>query len=617
MAIHNSASEASTPNVSNQGLGNEAQVFETNLGKASSGQKGGRALTFGGSGLSLMSAGQGSEYTNNIANVLADIYKNSQRSLKPAIHILDKEVLNLAYSTIVVSLQNKDDISYFIILLEATGRKPLTASEIMSEYTALTKAPNQNRFAIYTADAAIDDVLHNHIHTVLRSHYKADKFVSVDGIVLHTNHSEFDKIAHMIATIAYNACLAETVIDGENVKDLDLELSAREVASSGERLKYESFMGKSTHATPNELDAPVRSDWRVDLVSVNTSNTVRSLNLQNNRNQITRVAGFVDALPEETTINDNGVAKQVLRFRPHIVVTSNSSTCPTLGFALLGLLSSTVMTKQNMWLGALRPTTKQNVGALNVITKVDKGVGEKIDLSNKKYSMDEVWSVIAQMYSLDPVVSMDVEAFGPQTYYLSAFSAAANPINTGEKQAAGRLIVSAASQLTGGRFPSNFNPDLVFAHEGVIIPTGTYTDKHGERDIREIDLALLANMTDDPAILNTWALSNLPASKSGLDPFITKVDIINRLIPSAEITGKAIRVTFSALFINELINTAIACNFNADIDPEVKRNADHNLSIMASMYQGAGINSNAGFAREFVAAGPNYHSLYSSAFYNR
>lgn len=612
MAVRTNADGSQEPNITNEGLGNDtAPSFEAPFKNTARGTNGEKVLTFSNSRLSLMQAGQGSEYTDGIAKTLQAIYDNSQRPVKPVIHVLDKDALKLAYSTIIISLklENKNTIPYFVILLEATGRKSMTASDIVNEYNTFMKMPNAHH-NIYTADDAIDDVLNDHIKRVLTQQYGSGQLIAVDGVVLNANHTKFENFSHMLATIAYNACYTETALDEGQTVDLNIE--AAMVESKNKRLKFISNMDKTVVSFRNELDAPVRADWHISLKSVDISNNITSLNLQNTEQEITRVAGFVDAIPEETQINDNGILKNEIRFRPHIVITSNSSVYPTIGFTLLGLLSANLMVKPSMWLGAVRPVNKTNVGALNLMAKLDKGVGERIDLSNKKYDSAEVWAVINQMFSLSPVISMDVESFGPQSYYTSVFSLAANSKNPDLQRRAAQHIINTAHLLTSGRFPSEFSPHAIFAYDGVTIPLGTYTNNHGDHDIRDIDLTYLASKTDDPAILNSWAISNLPASASGINPFITKVEIINKIVPNAEINGKGTRVTFTNEFISTLERCAAEAGLKANFEPQVKLAVDQNLSIMSSLYGAAGLQTQAGFAHEYFQAGPTFVTPYSN-----
>ena len=186
-----------------------------------------------------------------------------------------------------------------------------------------------------------------------------------------------------------------------------------------------------------------------------------------------------------------------------------------------------------------------------------------------------------------------------------------------EKIAAQRLIIETASWLTSGKFPSNFNPNEIFASDGVVIPVGKWSDKSGERDIREIDLAFNASHTDSMEFLTTWAQSNLPKHITGLDPYMTKVNIISKLIPSAEITGKAIRVTFSNAFISALESAAIGSGLNVRYEPQIKFAESNNLSILSNYLNNAGINNAGGFAQAMVQAGPNYSTAYGNVGYNR
>lgn len=617
MAIRDTANNQFSPELSNAGMGNvdtasnaveQEQLFQNTVNTTQ-----GNVLTFGSNRLSLMQAGQGSEYTDGIAKAIQAIYEASQRPVKPVIHVLDKEALKLAYSTIVISLKLDKNraVPYFVILLEATGRKSMTASDIVNEYNNIQRLPiNNNRFQIYTADDAIDSVLNDHITRVLTQQYGQGQYVPVDGIVIPSEHAPFENFSHMLATIAYNACFTETALESSQIADLNLRVAMTELKNR--RLEFVTSINKTTVAARNEIDAPIRADWTVSLVSKDTSGTTTSLNLQHTEQQITRVAGYIDAIPEEVALTENGIVNNVIRFRPNIIVTSNSSMNPTVGFTLTGLLSANLMVKPSMWLGALRPMGKVNVGALNLIAKIDKGVGERIDLSNKKYSADEVWEVIKQMFSLQPVLSMDIDAYGPQSYYTSVFSLAANPSFDDTQKRAAQHIINTAHQLTDGNFPNTFPINEIFVDTGVTVPLGSYSTSHGTHDVRDIDLAYLANKTDDPAVLNSWALSNLSDRISGVNPFKTKVEIINRILPNAVITGKATRVTFTNKFISTLELAARQAGLIATFNPDVRFSSTQNLSIMASIYGNAGIQSNADYAKEFIQAGPNFATPYSN-----
>lgn len=573
----------------------------------------GGSIGFGSRDIFTMYANQGSDYTTGLAKAIMETYKNIPSAIRPRVSILDKEVINnLAYSAIVVSTLSDNEVNYFTILLEATGRKAMRASEIISEVNAANKMQGQ-RPMIYTTDDAIDSVLHQEIRTALEKEYGRVAIQSVDGMVVPVNHQEITAVTPKIAAIAYNACAVDAALAKGDVKDLNITEAKNKTNNSV--LRLESNMSRLPAI--NEVGAPVRADWKIDLNIVDMASQMTSLNLQNNKITLAKTAGFVDAIPEEVATPTMPGMPPVtnIRLRPHIVVTNNATFTPTTGYMLLGLISSLVMTNKNMWLAAVMPKdSKNNVGALNLMTNLENNqnrIGSVLDLGSKKNTTDEIYALIKQMFALDPMVSMDVASFGPQTFYTSILATAAQPGNAKAKMHAAKELVQVASWLTSGHFPADFHINEIFANSGVIVPTGTWADKTGERDIRDIDLAFIASQTGDMTLMNRWVLSNLPKEASGLDPYLTKVDIISKIVPDAEINGKAVRVTFSSKFITTLVNAAAAAGLDARYEPEIKFVESNNISIMGNYLANAGITNASGFAREHINAGPSFATQYS------
>lgn len=577
------------------------------------------SITFGSTDYGIMSASKGSDYTTGVAKAILDQYTNSNKQIKPKISILDKEFNpGLAYSCVVISMLDNTNstVSYFTCLLEATGRRTLTAQEISTEIDTSMKNPNLQTI-IYTADDAINELLHKMITHVLRQEYKAaSKFKPVDGIVIGVQ-ADIPSIAPMIAAIGYNACYLENELDNGTKKDVNIQNGLAKVPNK--QMRIESYMSKAINV--NELGEPVRTDWKLDLNLVDINNNITTLNMDNVKKTIVRTGGYVDAIPEKIIIPGlpGQPAIEQIRLRPQVIITANSPECPTLGFSMLGIITSLVMVNKNMWLSTLRPLdAKNNVGSLNVLTNINnKETGEKLPLADKKYQMDMVYSIISNMFSLDPVFSYDITAFGPQTFYLSAFSSAAQAGNSVEKQKALQLIVSTASWLTSGHFPSNFPINEIFASDGVVTPIGKWSSKDGVRDIREIDLSFIASHTDNIEFLELWALSNLPKSVTNLDPYLTKVKIISKIIPSAEITGKAVRVTFTSNFIKTLEAAAVASGLNVRYTPQIEFTESNNLTIMSNYLNHAGINGVSGFTQATTNIGPNYNTAYTNVGFNR
>lgn len=579
------------------------------------------SIGFGFNNFDLMSSAKGSDYIVSLSNAIVAHYANLKD--KPKVVVFDKKIqqdskIGLAYSSIVVLLENqaKSQVSYFIILLEDTGRNSLTAKEIINEFNQSMNNPNLASI-IYTADDAIDGVLHNHIVNDLKRDYPNYTFISVDGVIVHSGVDE-KEIAQYLAAMAYNACKIENEF---STKSNDLNIQANLAKSKGKQFRLETFVSKA--ARRDELQNPIRKDWAINLNLVDLNNSYTSLNLQNSKVNLLEVAGFVDSVPEENQIVLGYGQQPVnqIRLRPNVVITSSFAGQPTFGFTLLSLISSVVMTQKNMWLAALRPDTanKVNPGALNVLTNIYNNAqgGEKIDLTDKKLNADTVYLNLSEMYSLAPSISFDVAMFGPQTFFTSALSAAAQATNLADQTAARKFIVKTASWLTSGRFPSDFPIDQIFAYDGVVVPLGKYTYKNEERDIRDIDLAFIASHTDDIDFVISWAKSNLPKHVTGVDPYMTKVRIISALIPGAIITGKAVRVTFSAKFITTLEAAAAASGLNVKYEPQVNFTESTTLNIMNNYLNNAGISSGATYAQPLTQAGPNYSTNYGAVWYGR
>ena len=611
MAVTMLNSEKTQPDLTNTGLG----VSKGNT-SAQMSNLAGKTLTLGRNVMPLISSDRGSEYTNSICKALDEIYSKLDIPVKPRIVPLDKEkIQGIAYSSVLVTLKT-DKIRYFTILLEATGRKAQTAGEIVAELNTASRAPGQAPL-IYTADDGIDAALDNIIRAELARVIGKGEYVNVDGLVLPSSHGDFNQLAPGVARIAYNACVTDNSFDTDSLNDLSIEDSIKEVPNA--TYLYKSNMSKAP--VYNDVGNPIRADWKIDLYQSIKQRQTTSINLQNTELACSRTCGYVDVIPAEVQVGVTPMGQPQVgtRFHPHIIITSTEGTQPTIGYLLLGIVNSFVMNNVNMWLASLKPTdATNNIGILNAIATVDEGKGEKINLADKKYDMNSVYSVIRKMVSLDPIVSIDVESFGPQTSYSSVIAVAAQPGASAEKHAALQAIVKTASVLTNGRFPIEYPINDIFAGEGVIIPLGKWSDKGGERDIRDIDYTFIAAHSEDASLLNQYALSMLPKSQTSYDPFLTKVGIISKLVNTAEITSKGIRVTFTRNFINTLSAAVVGAGLNVQYTPEITYQAENTLSLLNPFLGNATLGGyNAGFAREFVNQGPSFNTSWVNTGFGR
>lgn len=565
--------------------------------------------------INTMSATLGSDYTAAASKALVEQLKDRPESERPRIHVFDKEkITHLGYSAIVASLVSGDDVLYYTIILGATGNKPLEAAKVIAEVNAANQIPNgANKPRIFTLDDAIDGILNELIVTTLKKEFNGKNPVSVEGLVIPNTHNALEAIIPGVAAAAQNALIVEHDIGSGKVADLNI--TAAKQSSKG-IMRYDAAVNNMP--LKDEVGNVLRSDFKIDLVMSDPSENVHSPNSLSGKNVLAKIGGYVDAIPERIELPAGPGMPPVAgcRLRPNIVLTSNAVVTGSLGYSLLGIASSLVMLNKNMWLAALTPKdAKRHVGVLNTFTNLENnanGVGSILDLASKKHTAEEVNDLIGKMFTLSPVVSLDVQSFGPQTYYTSVFAAAAKPGAGKAKAKALEEIITVAHNLTNGAFPLDFNPNEVFSTTGVVIPTGVMHVKDGERDIRDIDLTFVAAQSGDINLMNRWAMSNLPKEVTGLDPYLTKVDIISKFAPDAEILQKSVRVTFHGKFLETLMMAVAQAGLDVRYEPLIKLAQSTDIGIMSGVYGNAAVGSHAGFVRaNQLDGGPNFQTGYS------
>jgi hypothetical protein len=574
------------------GQNNEEYVSETTIGL--------------GDQLFLMSTGLGSEYTLSLGNAIKEVYKNIPGQ-KPRVSILDRDsITNLAYSAIVISTKSNNTVNYFTVLLEATGRQPMKAAEIVSELN-MPRAPG-TRPTVYTIDDGYDKILTNIIEDTLTKEYGTVNMVPVDGMTVYRGAGDVMSVAGKVAALGYNATLIESMLANGEVRDLNIAQHRHAISNGAVRIT--SDMSRIT--LTDEVNSPVRGDFKVELGLIDPAGRSMSINAGASRKVLAKVSGFVDAIPEEIQVaaQPNQQAGIIVRLHPHIIITSDAVATPSPGYMLLGLIAGTVMINSNMWLACVTPHGKNDTGALNMYTNLD-GSRSVLDLGSKKYTPEEMYSILTQMYSLPPIISMDVPSFGPQTFYTSILSTAASPEVGRPKEAALRRLVQIAVRLTDGAFPSDFPINEIFVNYGIVIPCGVWADKNGERDIRDIDMAFIASQTRDAGLMNQWAQSALPREMTGRDPFVLKTEVIARILPDAEIRGKAIRVTFTSKFISTLISAMRSAGLEPRYEPAVLFNEQSSIANLGSYFSQGAMGNIAGFQRYTQNNGNAWSSNYS------
>lgn len=569
----------------NEGMNSKLEGSATNI------------LSFAGLN-SLMTSAKGSEYTNSLEKQIAEQYKNKSINLQTT--VIDKEIEHgLAYSAIVISgVVNKDTVAFFTVILEGTGNKPLTAKQMMNDIAATYNTQHigqqrNNKLVVWTPDMAFDNTLIAKIKERLVAKYGNNvTYTNLEGLMLPTHHSpDLAEVSSTVSTIAQNAINIEQSLVTGKITDLNI---AHATSDKTAYLKVESSIVPAGTIVKNKLGTPVAVDAILDLTHNVIPNKQVGLNSGPIKTVLTKVGIKLDFIPElvQMPATFGMPAQEKIQFRPHIIVTSVELSVPTLGFMLTGLVTSVLMAYPNMWVAVALANKK--AGALNLFANIENnqnGIGAILDFSSKENTYQDLCNTVRSMAPLDPIISIDVDKFGPETFYTSILNAASK--NSKSSSIAIEQLIQSAAWLTNGNFSEKFDPTKVF-RSNVLLPGGTYADTAGEKDFRSLDLITVANDSKNLDLTKEYVLSKLPREATGLDPFTTTVDILTKLVPNAdvEIGSQINRITFHPLFLQTLQSAALSAGLVVDWDYLVQFQETSNLQVISNWTQNAGYNTN-------------------------
>lgn len=524
-------------------------------------------------GFNFLDTYSGTEYVNRFVEAMKKFYE--ERGLSKSLHVLpiDKQVFpSMAYSYIAVVSNIDDKIRFFVIILEATGRAPLSVKAINDENNRQRQTVNGfNQRNLYTTDMCVDNNLFktiaSEINRVLGLTVTNDNIVYVESTVIphSTESNEINGfIAAAIAANAHNGDVARKTKENE----LNISLVTQDKNINAEFRATIDINGDSS--AKDLLGNPVRCDWRVllEITDKNSQQDKVNVNGANSTYVLGNTSGYIDLIPNNVT-NDimsyqNGMhmfiqqqQQAVYRLTPHFIITDVFSKSPTTSNVLLNVIASTFMLDPNTYLNNIYNKLRHKIGDLNTIVNLPNTEGKPLKLDDPKRTKEEIDVFLRGMIAHKPLLSFDIPLSGSNTYFTSVFTAAANSKNRNAKLAAAKEIISSCYVLTGGRFPENFNPDAIFLADGIIIPMGYYRDKDGEKDIRYIDTPTVYQMTHDVQSTAKWVYSGFANNPYGLDAYNDRLAIMASFTgDEAFVTGRAMRVTFNPAFIDTLIRAA-------------------------------------------------------------
>ncbi len=505
----------------------------------------------------FMKFNMGSEYTNKIKDKLAEILRE-QNEFSYKIFVFDNTsgaYNGWPYSFIVpVLFNNKTKKAFYVpLLLEATGRGPVDIRQVLEIDPQRGFVKIKDQSALFMPSDYFNDIVLGEIEKVIQTNLPDREVTYVDGEII-PSEADIDKIGFFVALDVYNgAFVYELYTDGDFV-----DLYAGELVEDKSYQLFEDVVLNVGNGI-NRLGRVTALDFNIKLQLRKQSNNQLPTMMNYNRN-IGDVTGYIEqALVVQKDIMGNTIRKGV----PVIIVNDIDTEYPTLGYTLLNLANTAVFGHQNILLNALY--NKPNIGALNYIVNVEKAqeFGKKVNLKDTKYTIDKAFAFLSKMFIVNNyAVAFETELNGREYFKTSVFAAL---VDRNAWKSANDFIVSTAEQLTG----SNFENRTVFTY-AIEVPVGTWVDANGNiRDIREIDLSTICSLTNDINLIQKWLLSNEDPATSGIDPFITKLEVLLKLGIDAKVENKAVRVMMNPGFMSELITKLQSIGIN----PVVNANA--------------------------------------------
>lgn len=531
---------------------------------------------------SPVAAGIGGEYFTKFRGILADICKNVAEEMDVSIIALNRQNQpNLRFSVLAVAARLKkldpNTVSFYTLILEATGQKLNKVTRTLDNM--------QVEINRVTSDA-YDEVLFKAVSDAVQAQYPTAHVYPSDALVVPARVSPDEKGKDVIENIARTALLADySVITSvtKNFGELNLAYMEPDV-------KLGINVAFGNHHVTDILGAPHRSSVLINVSSERKGinpNSLDIVNVADSSVTVCELSGFVNQIwaPLNPTSGFGFPAypnqqQQVginQAFAAEFVITNVRSDFATSPAAILLAISSFYsLSDNNNWIQALLPRQSSNsprlssgqvditnIGALNVTANImgdtdREGFGREIDISKIGDDVRKISQYITRIFRPGIIISIDCPEAGPQSWYLSLFSAAA----AGDSEAY-NLLYQAANELTNGHFSTHFKHGEQMFSNIVRVPLGYYPVGESIQDIRNIDYVAIANLykNTDPKMIHEY--SNTFVQRPGFHEqrnLKIREDIINAALNyTAVITGYAARVSLSDKMTTAL-SRAIADN---------------------------------------------------------
>lgn len=310
---------------------------------------------------------------------------------------------------------------------------------------------------------------------------------------------------------------------------------------------------------------------------------------------------------------------RIAQFYARYVVTwLQTQEIPTLSRLLFILAMADSLRAPMNWYNLIRSTMRsqdavaaRDIGLLGLIAQGYPNAGNALDLPSSNEEEIKLQQWLAEVFHKLPVISMDIDLCGPNTWFMRDF-ADASKLAEGFSDLAAQAndkILGAGMVLTNGAIADfGFAPgtEPVCFPELTLVPAGTIQTNSGLRDVRNVDLLNILGTQDarrDPSLAMRFNDTFFPEHESQRDRcHATRLQLIKQFYPSFKHTGWHFRVTLNPNFIGALAgsiarnNVSITQTDDAEAYQGWAERQYRYADQYAGRYQASGLYQRGGYA---------------------
>lgn len=486
--------------------GNEGQKTQRSRGLAGINRSFSRGISRGRLAESVVVA------QKRLESLVKDANSN-QKHDRTEVLVFNGESENARMSALVQTLASSDGrtIAYHTMVLEASAEKlgTVDASHDNLRYDRV----------LVPSDIASEVNYRRKVEAVVQAKFPGKVVKSTGFFVVARENDLFHKDEEMagnaVKDLAYAAGAAN-----EALLDIIEQVPPFNIAEIYDAEKETVFSEVTFNPADPTMDMnglPVRSDIRVSTWTQTSENS--------GQRPLVTIDAFVDLVLDTNALvssspyqqQQTAYGQQAPRPQPYIarIVLSNifnEFDLMTPETELFGMALSTILARDSLFTGRFRPRKDVkgvdfgDLGAANCEIGFIKASDpskppQPIDTKENSFTDTDAFEMITQLISQVPIFSLDVARGGERTWLQKTFLLAAQGNQT-EKEAARKLLIKAAGNLTGGKFYEFFKDDgttPIVTSDQNMIHLGYYyaTDEESKvtekRDNREIDRLAMLN----------------------------------------------------------------------------------------------------------------------------